>query len=223
MTNVWPEPPTLSPPTSPLLPAGTTGRETGVALSVVLLTTLFAVDVAWILVSSSVDELRFGARWIYAVAQAVEFGLFAVVVAVVGRSQVRRVAAAGVALLAGAVVVAWVLAFPRLATTSEGPHLVEVLGWLLACALPLLLVGAWGVARRLGELWLVALPFSAALGAVMHKALEVFTTHHLSWYPQHLTWIQLVNLVATWAPVVLTGLLAWGLDTAQRRPAAGRL
>jgi len=40
----------------------------------------------------------------------------------------------------------------------------------------------------------------------------------VTWIPEHLMWIQLLSLVATWVPVVLTGLAAWSLDALQRRP-----
>jgi hypothetical protein len=218
VTFAKPAPPAAPPADLPALAPTPPVGDTGVVLSVVLLTALFGVNLAWILVSSSVAELRFAALWTYALARAVEYGLFAVVLALVGRSPVRRVAAAALGLLAGAIVVAWTLGLPRLATSNDGPHRVEVIGWMIALAMPVLLVVAWGVARRLGQLWLVALPLAAGLGAAAYQAFELVLAAHVTWIPEHLMWIQLLSLVATWVPVVLAGLAAWSLDALQRRP-----
>jgi hypothetical protein len=146
---------------------------------------------------------------------APEYVLVAVAVYLVARSPALRLPAAGLALLAG--LMSW--GFSVLASHIAGTitdlaahqQLLDTISWVTIVAIPALGALAWGVARRQGGLWLLAVPLAPAL----------------HWWLQHGDWTfrlglrfgfrgsEVVGMAFVIIPVLLAILAGWALEQVQ--------
>jgi len=145
-----------------------------------------------------------------------EYALLALAVYLVARRPALRWPAVALALLAAAMSWGYSVLLSHLVRTygdvSAHRHLLDTLSWVTLISLPTLAALAWGVARRQGVLWLLAVPLAPAL----------------HWWFQHSDWTFRVGLhfgfrgseAAGMAfviiPVLLAILAGWALEEVER-------
>jgi hypothetical protein len=166
-----------------------------------------------------VDHLVFSSSLPYGVLRllivAPEYALLAVAVHLVGLTQQRRVSGAGVAVAAGLVVWGVSVVQSHLIHTRadlRAHHTTaSVLSWFVLLAAPTLATLAWGLARRHGRWWLVAVPLAPALHWwIEHTDWVLRFTLHLSFRVGEAYGMALVI-----APVLLAVLACWALEQAE--------
>jgi hypothetical protein len=163
-----------------------------------------------------VDHLVFDSSLPYEVLRllivAPEYALVAIAVYLVARRPALRLPAVALALLAGLVVWGWSIVNSRLAHTpadiAAHRQLLDTLSWISIISVPTLAALAWGVARRQGGLWLLAVPLAPAL----------------HWWFQHSDWtfreqmhfglrgFEAVGMGFVIVPVLLAILACWALE-----------
>jgi hypothetical protein len=163
-----------------------------------------------------VDHLVFDSSLPYEVLRllivAPEYALVAIAVFLVARRPALRLPAVALALLAGLVVWGWSIVNSRLAHTpadiAAHRQLLDTLSWISIISVPTLAALAWGVARRQGGLWLLAVPLAPAL----------------HWWFQHSDWtfreqmhfglrgFEAVGMGFVIVPVLLAILACWALE-----------
>jgi hypothetical protein len=163
-----------------------------------------------------VDHLVFDSSLPYEVLRllivAPEYALVAIAVYLVARRPALRLPAVALALLAGLVVWGWSIVNSRLAhtpaDTAAHRQLLDTLSWISIISVPTLAALAWGVARRQGGLWLLAVPLAPAL----------------HWWFQHSDWtfreqmhfglrgFEAVGMGFVIVPVLLAILACWALE-----------
>lgn len=148
-------------------------------VSAALIGVVLAVDVVTGLPAVR-QHLPSGSQWLGSVVNVLPFVLLAAVVAVRGRSVVRRVTSAVVMLTAAAITVGYGhFVLPRLfrAFTQGGgdTSLLEVVQTGYHALIASLLVAAWGIARRRHPAWVVGLlTTTAGMAAFMWFQLARF-------------------------------------------------
>jgi hypothetical protein len=145
-----------------------------------------------------------------------EYALLALAVYLVARRPALRWPAVALALLAAAMSWGYSVLIPHiahdLAQIAAHRRLLDTLAWIVIIALPTLATLAWGVARRQGRFWLLAVPVAPAL----------------HWWLQHRDWtfrIQLhfgfraseaAGMALVIIPVLLAILAGWALEEVER-------
>jgi hypothetical protein len=145
-----------------------------------------------------------------------EYALLALAVYLVARRPAPRWPAVALALLAAAMSWGYSVLLSHLVRTygdvSAHRHLLDTLSWVTLISLPTLAALAWGVARRQGVLWLLAVPLAPAL----------------HWWFQHSDWTFRVGLhfgfrgseaagmAFVITPVLLAILAGWALEEVER-------
>ncbi|WP_151084486.1 hypothetical protein [Nocardioides cynanchi] len=163
-----------------------------------------------------VDHLVFGSGLSYEVLRLLivgpEYLLLAVAVYVVARRPALRLPAAGLALLAGLVVWGWSILASHIAHTqaevATHRHLLDTLSWIAVVAVPTLAALAWGVARRRGGLWLLAVPVAPALHWWFERSDWKFRIQiHFDFRGS-----EVVGMTFVIIPVLLAILAGWALE-----------
>ena len=151
-----------------------------------------------------------------------EYLLLAIAVHLVARRAALRPPAAALALLAGLVVWGWSVGVSHLASTPSAlaahRHLLDPLNWIVMITVPTLAALAWGVARRRGSLWLLAVPLAPALhGWLQHSDWTFRAQMHLAFRKS-----EVVGMAFVIVPVLLAILAGWALEQVEssRSPAA---
>ena len=141
-----------------------------------------------------------------------EYLLLAIAVHLVARRPALRLPAAGLALLAG--LVSWGHSIlvshiaPTISQAAAHRRLLDVLAWIVLIALPALAALAWGVARRRGGLWLLAVPVAPALHWWLQRSEWPFRLE------QHVAFrvSEVIGMSLVIAPVLLAILAGWALE-----------
>jgi hypothetical protein len=143
---------------------------------------------------------------------APEYLLLAVAVHLVGLTRERRLLAVGCALLAG--LVAWGVSVltshlaPTPAELSQHRELLTNLSRASLVLVPSLGTLAWGVARRQGRLWLLAVPLAPVLHYwIQHSRWPQDLQVHASFRVAEVIGMSLVII-----PVALAILAGWALE-----------
>lgn len=150
----------------------------------------------------------------------VPFLLYLALIAAVGRSAVRRVAAAAMVMAALALHVAFWFVLRPGPSSLDGADELRVLDWVSGAVIGMLLVGAWGVARRTGPVWWLGLLVVPALVAAQALVDESFarwvweTSIEVDWPGARWVPVFQVSAWTTWSlvPPVAAGLACWVLD-----------
>jgi hypothetical protein len=143
---------------------------------------------------------------------APEYILVAIGVYLVARRPTLRLPAVALALLAG--LVSWGVSTllshiaHTLAQVTAHQRLLDTLSWITLITLPTLASLAWGVARRRGRLWLLAVPVAPALHwVIQHSDWPLRIQRHVGFRGGEVVGMAFVIL-----PVLLAILAGWALE-----------
>jgi len=144
--------------------------------------------------------------------QAVVYLPFAVVLLLIGRTRPLGVLAAGLVVVAFLAALAPSL-YLHLASDYD-PRAVGILFTTLSVVRALLLVGAWGVARRRGAWWLAGLPVTVVVVLAEGFVFSFVVTRFVSdLYEHDLFWVYSAASTAVYVgSLVVSGLICWGLE-----------
>jgi hypothetical protein len=141
-----------------------------------------------------------------------EYLLLAIAVYLVARRPALRWPAVALAVLAGLVVWSWWVVSSHLAHTPGDVfahrHLLDTLSWISIISVPTLATLAWGVARRQGGLWLLAVPLAPALHWWFGRSEWTFSLGaHFGFRGS-----EAVGMAFVIVPVLLAILAGWALE-----------
>ena len=170
-----------------------------------------------------VEHLVFHHRLPYEVLRLLivlpEYLLLAIATYLVARRPVLRLPAATLALLAGLVVWGLTIVMSHLAHTEAevAAHrsVLDTLSWIGVISVPTLAALSWGVARRQGGLWLLAVPIAPALHWWFGRSDWTFRLGtHFGFRGS-----ETVGMAFVIIPVLLAVLAGWALEQVERSDA----